>query len=382
MRVSLFCILLIVYLEFFIATTVPDALHDALSAASPGDIVDLSSLKIDQSKDIINNGSANNSLLEYGDALLYSDDPETVYDYGILYQDSLEQGCNRIYVYHLSGISLSSKVTVVVSNNEQQHVDAYFIRKSLPEPSSSFIDVGRAGVQLFYQNLSAMPNPISLNYGDVALLDDELDQCKLQNGQLLAAIYDICSSASLTFTALMLPFQESTLNTFQTYSFVAKDGHNRLGTFAMNGKTTWASVDYATTDDVKYFEIASNVKYTQNDPPLEGIIPQTNESVSLAGNYGVGYEVKLAVHNTESKSVRLCVVLNPRGGSYGGFIQFIDNEHAIIDQLIDTVSSPSEGVVLGYFDIPVTSSPISLTMNFMPAGSTSLPVWLILIPVR
>jgi hypothetical protein len=386
--VAAVCVLVTQVTPVVRAVPVPSDVNAALSVASPGSTVDLSSLKMDQSADILNSHAWGLDLATSGGYLVYSDDPETVKAYGILYEETVpvsSVSAARFYIYHVNGIAkTAAKIAAVLTNpSTTNSITASYSHKSLVEPSSDYLSVGAEGVKLFYDvSSSKLPTSVTIPPSGSVLLDAELDSTVVNYEELLSAVYDVTSSnvdATLKVTIVMLPTPAVTLKEFTSYGFSPKDGYNRLGTFFNNKKTNPADVVY--THDLsigaKYFEIASNLKYTSNDAPLTGISSFDNSSVVLNGNYGVEYVLNVQVNNDLDVAAKYAAVLNPRGGDYTGYVRI--NSGTI--QYIPLVGSTSIGAVCGFVAVASGQSAVDVTIEFMPAGSTSLPVWLLLLPV-
>jgi hypothetical protein len=366
-----------------VGVPIPADINAALKKAEPGSIIDVTSLKMDQMNDILNSAAVGHEFSIGGGYLVYSDDPETVRDYGVLYKDSVPMTSGaRIYIYHVNGMTKSAKITAVLTNpSTTQNITVSYVRKSLATPSGDYLAVGAEGVLEFYNN-AEVPKPHLLSAGSSMLLDGELDSVLVNNEQLLSGIFDISSSypeLPLVVTILMTPTSAVTLDTFSSYGYATKDGYHRLGTYDCNKKLNPSGVAWFSHDvsvGAKYLEIASNVKYTVNDVPLSGFSSYDNSTATLNGNYGVEYILQVAVNNDLQIPVKYSVVLNPRGGEYVGYIRI----NASATQYIPLVKTSTQGAVSGIIDIPASSA-TTVTIEFMPAGSTSLPVWLLLLPV-
>ena len=116
----------------FAQPATPAALDTALQTAVPGSVVSLA----DAYPYYTYNQTPNNLTLGAGN-LIYSDDPETVSGYGILYSDAVSAGATRLYIYHVNGNAASAKVTAVVENLGVSTANVTFARKSLPAPTGN-----------------------------------------------------------------------------------------------------------------------------------------------------------------------------------------------------------------------------------------------------
>ena len=355
----------------------PEELALQLLSANPGNKVNLG---FSSGYEIYN---ATDKLVDSEGHLLYSDDPETAKEYGILYQDTFEAGLNRIYIYHVNGMSEAAKISTVLENTTNKEAHIFFDRKSLPSPSKGYLQVGIAGVKEFYEN-KHLPSEILLKPGESVLLDPELDSTCVKNGELLGVIYDCHSNVSLKISTIILPTTQNTLDYYNNDPvFAVNDGHYRQGTFYSNTRKTNVPYEYNTLNGIKAIEIASNPKYTDYDLPLEGKDAERDYiKTTLPGNYGVTYSIDI---NTESSDGRkLAVLLNPRGGRYDGYFQTKFGDSSEFNGLVvpkedgEKILLPTEGGVIAV--VQPTENTQKLTIEFIPAGSTFLPIRILLVP--
>lgn len=355
----------------------PAGLNSALKSASEGEVVELG-FTHPGAFNILNRGT--DVLQDAGGSLFYSDDPETVEEYGILYQDSLNAGNNRVYLYHVNGLSASAKISAVIHNIGEETANVTITRKSLPAPSTNYCLVGRAAGKLFYDNI-AMPQPFTIGAGETVLFDPELDALSVSQNQLVSALYDFTSDQPTRITSLMLPSGADTLEQFASLGFSENDGLGRQGTFPSNSRISPEPYPYKTSDGIKVFEIASNPKYTSYDLPIAGLDAESGEATVLPGNFAVTYTIQVNVTSDDGRSMAL--LMNPRGGAYGGYFRTtfpLKNhpEGILVPESSLVVANTAEAGIIAL--IEPASEPQLLTLDFMPAGSSSLPIHILMVP--
>ena len=387
-------ILLFITATFLLATNcfgvpVPVELNKTLQTANQGEIVDLGFNKI-QTEDILN---FSKKLVNSGGPLIYSDDPETIKEYGILYADELSsEANNRIYIYHTNG-NLSKKdikVTGILLNTGNENALITYNRKSLPAPSDKYITLGRIGVQLYYEN-TYLPETKIIEPGEAILLDEDLDNTVIPYTDaqhfLIGAMYDISvSNPDVKLYIFALPKSTDTLNDYfnpEFYRYAENDGHEREGTFYHSSRISEEPYQYNTSSDIKSFEIASNKKFSQADLPMEGYDALTGEERTLPGNYGVTYSIEVHCSN-DNNSQKLAILVNPRGGKYGGYFQILD---ADTGKVVSKGFAPGNEITVDYNNQAAICAILDLKevnnfkIEFIPAGSTFLPLALLLVPV-
>jgi hypothetical protein len=300
---------------------------------------------------------------------------------------------NRIYIYHTNGNlnETNIKVTGVLVNTGDKNAKITYYKKSLPAPSEKYITLGKIGVQLYYENKN-LPEEKIIEPGEATLLDKDLDNITIPytNAQhyLFGAIYSITvSNPDVKLYLFALPASTNTLKEYlnpEFYKFTENDGYNREGTFPNSSRISEEPYVYNTSSEIKSFEIASNKKFSSVDLPMKGYDAITGEDRTLPGNYGVTYSIEVNCNN-DNNSDKLAVLINPRGGKYGGYFQIVDSDSG---QIISkgfapkdnvTVDKNTQAAVCALLDLRTVNN---FKIEFIPTGSTFLPISLLLVPVK
>jgi hypothetical protein len=315
---------------------------------------------------------------------IYSDEPEDVSGFGILYQGTTTSGVlTRLYMYHVNANVAAGKLTAAVRNTGAAPATVSFSRRALNGPSGNYIAVGKQASESFY-NSSALPATIVIPAGETALLDSSLEAISISTSQLLSSLHDFTSDQPLEITTLLLPVVTDTLATFAAQLFLADENTpKRQGTFDAIGRTRATPYTYNTTQGIRRFRVAENSAGTV-DAALSGTDEEDGGTVSFAGNYGVGYTFDVDVTCGDGRNVG--VVLNPRGGSYGGYVRVTTSSTAATGQMVTDISASgtvpsttSAGVIARLIALPIGVTR-RLTMELTPAGASSLPIEIHLVP--
>ena len=350
-------------------------LVDQLREASPGDLVDVDFSPVPSNR-LLNYSP--DQLDDAGGSLIYSDNPETALECGILYQDTLPAGDQRLYIYHVNGTSQSAKITAVLENAGAGKANVGYTRKALPSPSGNYIQIGRQGVKQFYEN-SIFPSDLILETGEKALLDPELDNLAVTKNQLVGGIYEYHSDQDMKVTIAMLPRETDTLSVIDTLEFAENDGYQRQGTFSDYSRLNAEDYVYNTSHGIKAFRVAAPSGHWYTDPPMEGVDAETGEASILLGNYGVTYRIATDAAFDDHRSLALLV--NPRGGYYGGYFRTSVNRGVFQGRMVPEVQAtiPDHNRA-GVIDvIPPASENQRIVIEFIPAGASPLPfdIWLV-----
>lgn len=354
----------------------PAAWEQQLLQAQVGGVIDLGTFSLGAIGTL---NALSNRLQDAGGTLLYSDDPETAEQTGILYQDTVPAGETRVYLYHVNGTATQKRFSIVLENPGATTATVTPTRRSFPTPSGNYLQVGREGVRLFYES-STVPPPLSIPAGGTAILDPTLDATRVNFNALVGTIHDFTSNVPLRVSSVMVDGGADTLAVFPTLPFSPNDGLNRQGSFAAFTRRNAVAYPFDTAGGVKTLRIGdSNVD--QSDPPLVGIDAETGEPTTLRGNYGVTYEIDVAVSNNAGR--RLALVLNPRGGVYGGYVRVRLGdgpwEGTLVPAASLVVPVTSGGGVCALIDPPAGGT-TNLRVELIPAGASSLAINLHLVP--
>lgn len=358
-----------------IAAPTPSGLEAALEGATVGAIVDLG---FSSTASIPALNAAPNRLATTGGTLLYSDDPETALQDGILYRDTMPAGLHRIYLYHVNGTASPRRFSIVLENQGAEAANVTPTKRSMPAASGNYLQVGREGSRLHYEN-ATLPPALVVPAGGRALLDAQLDGMSASTNQLVATMHDYTTDRPLRVSVVMVPAGADTLATYPSMIFSPNDGNAREGTFAGTTRSE-PSAAYAvsTSGGMRKLRIG-DPNAGQTDPPLAGTDAETGLAALLKGNYGVTYDIDLSVANDTSE--RLGILLNPRGGNYGGYVRTTLNG-ATTATMVPTgslvVPPTTQGGVCALLDLPHGTS--TLKLEFIPAGASSLPIEFLLVP--
>lgn len=354
------------------------ALEEAIRAAEIGDVITLGNPSV-----IRLNPAGSGIFGDEGGTFFYSDDPESVTQNGILYADDLPAGRHRIYLYHTNDTATPRKFSVVLENLGSEAATVAFARRSLPTPSGNYFLVGKTGSELFYTNTD-LPPTITIPTGERAIMDVAVEELSISTNQLLASIHDYDTDQPLRVSSVMVGTGDDTLAVFDSLTPSPTDGFARQGTFPATRLVTTTPLEYTTTsslDGRRVIRIADTGDPFPSDPPLEGFDAQRETSTTLAGNFGIEYDLTVNVSAPDGRDVALLV--NPRGGGYAGWFRTTFDgvtveTQAPANQL--NVLDPNQGTLIALISPPAEPTP--LRIQFIPAGASNLPFHLLFLPIE
>lgn len=355
----------------------PPALDAALRAAAPGQVIEL---PFSSTGTIRLLNPATNRLTVSGGTLLYSDDPETTATTGVLYRDTLPAGMQRVYLYHVNDRTTATRFSIIVENVGAATALVTPTRFSFPAPTTNYLHAGREGVRLFYEN-TVLPPALTLAPGERGLLAPALDATAVSRNQLAAAIIEVESSQPLRVATVMVDTGVNTLTAYPNLEVAPNDGLNRQGTFpGFHRASPTAPYVWTTSEGIVRLRVA-DFGFGASDPPAAGTDAERGGvATELRGNYGVTYDVTVAATNPTGQ--RAAVLVNPRGGNYGGYFRTTLQGEAPRAQMVPSASlvvppTTSAGVI-ALLDLPRGTRTVRL--EFIPAGASSLPIEILFVP--
>ncbi|MBI1945535.1 MAG: hypothetical protein HYS27_07555 [Deltaproteobacteria bacterium] len=301
--------------------------------------------------------------------LLFSDSPETPTTSGLLLSAVVPSGSARVVLYHVNGYAGGDKkVSVVVENDGAAAVSAHLERFAVPPPSTSYVAQGQAAVRDFLGAANAADKTIPA-MGAALLLVENLDAIAVAPGELLHAIIDVRFDGPVRVRVVMLDATSDTLASYASLAALPRDVHDR-GSFA--GADRRLALDgCAWSDGAQRVRVGADTLLL---PDPRGVDELTGSSAVLRGHYGTLVSVALPI-----TAVDRAVLLVPRAGSYAGAARVTVGAGApvVVDlPAAGSLDSNTTGALLGL--VPAGAEALIETM---PAGGSSLPVDLVVLPL-
>ncbi|OGQ13302.1 MAG: hypothetical protein A2138_28035 [Deltaproteobacteria bacterium RBG_16_71_12] len=301
--------------------------------------------------------------------LLFSDSPEAPSTSGLLFRADVPAGPARVVLYHVNGYGGGDKkVSVVVENQGSSAVTAHLERFAVPPPSTSYVEQGQAAVRAFLGADNPADKTVPAD-GAALLLLDNLDAIAVAPGELIHAIVDVTFDGPVGVRVVMLDAGSDTLASYQSLAALPRDVHDR-GTFA-GADRRLELVGCAWPSGAQRVRVGADTALL---PDPRGVDELTGADAVLRGHYGTLVSIVLPAGASER-----AVLLVPRAGSYAGAARVTVGAGAPV-----VVDAPASGAVtnnttaalLGIF--PPGSAGL---VELVPAGGSSLPVDLVVLPL-
>jgi len=342
----------------------PSAMATAMEGAVRGDVVTLGA-DIDDVACL----PVRSCTPEAAPTLIFSDEPEYVDQDGVLYADEVEPGRYRLYLYHVNDGTTRRRFTAVALNQGSLDVTLQVQKAVVVAPDNDYLGLGR-DVALGY--FSAPSKPDQVIAPDVrVVIDSDLDALVADPQELVHAILEIQVNRPVKISIVSVPEFADAAAVTAGLSLLPNSGTHVRGTFPLADRLLLAQH----IGGLGGLRLGGDLPY---DPHLEGTSEADgNAPVTLAGNFGLLYDVRIVSPDTE-----LGIALNPRGGDWAGAMFGSAGFDAVagILQLPTTqasVSSNDDGLSLGNY-----TSNISIGTKLLSAGGSSLPIVVAAIPIQ
>jgi hypothetical protein len=288
--------------------------------------------------------------------LLLSDSPETFYEKGILYQDTID-GKGRLYASHVNGTKERVQFTVLATNNTDKEVTVRTTNRGEVYPSIYANIIGHEATVDFL-----LGDPVDIKL----VIPPRSSRVFVQMPYFLPdqgvnVFYDVETNGEVMFSFLAMDLIDTPVGTFG-YHPLEFDGHVR-GSFPVS-EVRW-DIDASSYTEPSRLIIGDGV----TDPWVEGYDTFRKHDVKNQGNYGVVYKI-----HAENPRKGVILIL-ARGGNFKGPFKF-NGEFVMV---------PPSGVMTAFDGLQIlartTGKEPALDIEFSPPSGSAFPVDLIFYPL-
>lgn len=286
--------------------------------------------------------------------LLFSDSPEKPNRSGLLYQDNIV-GRARLLAYHMNAMPQNARLYVLARNLEGRPITIETERTGETAPTRIESILGQVTLLDYFANKTS--STVRLDVGQTVAL---YASPTLTKGSGVNLLKDINTSGRVDLTFIML---EEGLNptpeVVRQLPVLPLDSNHQRGTFPNAIRRMKVTLTQ--------FPSRIVIGDGKSDPILRGVDKLTGKSMTLFGNYGLLYDLKI------SGAQQTAIALSPRGGIYRGAMNVDEG------QLTQTIKLPKIGNALKP-DKPVLlwrPHEDSLNLSLIPASGSSLPINLV-----
>ena len=330
------------------------------------------------------------TLVSQTDTLLLSDSPEYVGPVGGTLSAGTINGNGRIYFYHVNEMDQPHKIAIVLENQTAYPNTVHVMRqlKSIATPDyfAAGRDLSRKDLE---QPLNESPNArplysLSIPPQGRKLIFSDLEQTPVYQDALFTGIVDIKTEAPVFARVMMLPMGIDAVDASHWAKNLPIDEIQLRGTYTGSKRNMEVTTPFDTTLGGAFVEIGND----REDMFINGVDEMQNKAfVRDRGNYGVSYTLKIPTKGNEP----FRLYFNPLGGPYSGSftVKALHQQGARRGQTdtrtyhiggADGISALGDGTILDSRIMGNYNVGDLLTLNFMPAGASNLPIRFLLIP--
>ena len=330
------------------------------------------------------------TLVAQTDTLLLSDSPEYVGPVGGTLSAGTINGNGRIYFYHVNEMDQPHKIAIVLENQTAYPNTVHVMRqlKSIATPDyfAAGRDLSRKDLE---QPLNESPNArplysLSIPPQGRKLIFSDLEQTPVYQDALFTGIVDIKTEAPVFARVMMLPMGIDAVEASHWAKNLPIDEIQLRGTYTGSKRNMEVTTPFDTALGGAFVEIGND----REDMFINGVDEMQNKAfVRDRGNYGVSYTLKIPTKGNEP----FRLYFNPLGGPYSGSftVKALHQQGARRGQTdtrtyhiggADGISALGDGTILDSRIMGNYNAGDLLTLNFMPAGASNLPIRFLLIP--
>ena len=318
------------------------------------------------------------------DTLLLSDSPEYVGPVGGVLSAGSINGKGRIYFYHVNEMSEPHKIAIILENtgNEPNGIAVFRELKSIA--TSDYFAAGRdLSRKELEQPLSDKPlYSFVMPPKSRQLVFTDLEHSPIPKDALFTGIVDLQTSAPVFARVMMIPMNLNSIESSYWVNNLPIDHVRLRGTFTGAEREMAVTKEYNTTLGGAYVELGND----REDRFVEGVDELDNKAyVKDAGNYGISYTVKIPTSGEDP----FRLYFNPLGGGYSGSFTVKAQrrwQKAPSESMTYHIGGDDGLMALGHNTVLDSRymgnyyGGDTLTIDFMPAGASNLPVRFLLIP--
>lgn len=330
------------------------------------------------------------TLVSQTDTLLLSDSPEYVGPVGGTLSAGTINGNGRIYFYHVNEMDQPHKIAIVLENQTAYPNTVHVMRQlksvATPDYFAAGRDLSRKDLE---QPLNESPNArplysLSIPPQGRKLIFSDLEQTPVYQDALFTGIVDIKTEAPVFARVMMLPMGMDAVDASHWAKNLPIDEIQLRGTYTGSKRNMEVTTPFDTALGGAFVEIGND----REDMFINGVDEMQNKAfVRDRGNYGVSYTLKIPTKGNEP----FRLYFNPLGGPYSGSftVKALHQQGARRGQTdtrtyhiggADGISALGDGTILDSRIMGNYNAGDLLTLNFMPAGASNLPIRFLLIP--
>jgi hypothetical protein len=329
-----------------------------------------------------------------GPQYLISDDPEYIrVPEAIAFREAVEPGTVRLYLYNVNGVKepakINTKIIAVIKNTGKAPMHLRMLKFSSQKPTTSYFYAGKQGLADFFAS-TPQTTFRTIQPGSVVAIDPAQEKFTVKYDELVHGIYEFVIDQPGEVSVLQTNTTTSTAAAFARITNIlpgkSQSGAGR-GIFGVSNYRLLTQNTIDTKNGVSQIIVADG----KQDTWVLGKESTSGRIATLAGNYGVIYNMEIKWKSTDGRGLAL-VTWNSRSdnGQWCGAMantmvvskgKFKDGIIQLPSDKLVTKKAP-EAVLVQVFPPAANGEEQTIKLTYSPPGASCLPTPLIFIPVN
>jgi len=331
-------------------------------------------------------------IVQSGPQYLISDDPEYIrVPEAIALREAVEPGTVRLYVYNVNGVKepakIETRIAAVIKNTGKTDMRLRMLKYSSQKPTTNYFQAGKQGLADFFAATPQTSVRI-IKPGKSIAIDPAQEKYVAKYDELVHGFYEFLIDQPGEISVLQTDTKTPVAVAVDRIKTIlpSKGNNAGRGLFGVSNYRVLAQDTLDTKNGIRQIILADGDK----DGWVLGSEGTSGRVATLAGNYGVMYNIELKWKSTDGRGLAL-VTWNSRadngqwcGGmantmvvSKGKFKEGIIQLPA--DKLI-TKKNP-EAILVQVFPPAGNGEEQTIRLTYSPPGASCLPTPLVFIPV-
>ncbi|RXK82888.1 copper amine oxidase [Filimonas effusa] len=334
-----------------------------------------------------------NKMVLPGPQYLISDDPEYIrVPEGMAFRETVTPGAVRVYLYNVNGVKtpakIDTKIAALLKNTGSRPLHLRMLKFSSQKPTTSYFFAGKQGLADYF---AAQPDTAirTVQPGETIAIDPAQEKAIVKYDELVHGIYEFTIDETAEISVIQTTADKDIIKAAAGITTVlpgkSKSGAGR-GVFGVSNYRVSADSVIDTKNGISQIIVADG----RHDSWVKGIEGSSGAIATLAGNYGVLYNIDLkwkssngqglalVTWNARSDNNQWCgamanTMIASNGKFKGGIIQLPS------DKLV-TRKAP-EAVLVQLFMPDGAGEEQTIHLTYSPPGASCLPTPLVFIPV-
>lgn len=332
-------------------------------------------------------------IVQPGPQYLISDDPEYIrVPEAIAFQEPVQPGAVRLYVYNVNGVKepakIDRKITAVIKNTGTSDMHLRMLKYSSQKPTTNYFKAGKEGLADYF---AAKPEEKirTIKPGQAIAIDEKLEKNVVKYDELVHGFYEFVIDQPGQVSVIQTDLKTSGPAALAKVKEVLQPkGHSGAGRgiFGVSNYRILTDSILDTKKGAAELIVADGNK----DPWVQGYESSRGEVATLVGNYGVMYEVELKWKSTDGKGLALvtwnsraddnkwcggmaATMVMDKGKFDGGIVQLPSDR-------LNTKKDP-EAILIQVYPPAPNGEVQTIKFTYSPPGASCLPTPLIFVPV-